>query len=113
MVFLIFGQSNALQYLLQSRFLVPSNIHTIDIYKLLNNFRSSDHPLPIETGKWYGIPVNDRNCTLCNVGKLSDEFHVILYWKSLSILQNQFLHTRYKPSTMTFTELLTTANLKH
>lgn len=112
-MFLIFGQSNALQYLLQSRFLVPSNIHTINIYKPLNNFRTTNHPLPIETGKWYGIPVNDRNCTLCNIGKLSDEFHVILYWKSLSILQKQFLHTRYKPSTMTFTELLTTANLKH
>lgn len=90
------------------------SILTKKFWKPLIKFRTSNHRLPIETGRWYGIPLNDRSCTLCNIGKLADEFHFILECKSLSNLRKQFLPTRYchKPNTLKFRELFTTSNIK-
>ena len=44
----------------------------------LIRFRTTNHKLPIETGRWLNIDRNDRICTLCNSNKLGDEFHYLL-----------------------------------
>lgn len=89
-------------------------ILTKKFWKPLIKFRTANHRLPIETGRWYGIPVNDRSCTLCNSGKLADEYHFILECKFFLTLRKQFLCTKYfqKPSTLKFRELLMTTNIK-
>ena len=39
----------------------PNNFRTI-----LLKFRTTNHRLPVETGKWINMPYNDRSCVLCN-----------------------------------------------
>ena len=38
-------------------------------------FRTVNHKLPIETGRYTRIPRNERVCKMCNGGQLGDEFH--------------------------------------
>ena len=40
-------------------------------------FRTRKHKFPIETGRWRGIPVSDRNYNYCDKD-LCDEFHYLL-----------------------------------
>ena len=42
------------------------SILTRKFRKTFARFRTSYHHLPIETGRWLGIPINDKRCTLCN-----------------------------------------------
>mgnify|MGYP007091342504 CR=1 FL=1 len=44
------------------------------------NFRTGNHFLPVETGRWEGIDITDRTCALCeNVNEIaSEEYHYIL-----------------------------------
>ena len=44
---------------------------------LLCKFRCSNFKLPIETGRWFGIPREQRICTLCDFHKIGDEFHYV------------------------------------
>ena len=44
----------------------------------LCRFRTTNHRFPIETGRWLNIERNERNCTLCNLNKLGDEYHYLL-----------------------------------
>ena len=41
----------------------------------LSRFRTGNHWLPIETGRWSGVPREDRLCPHCN--SLGDEFHFL------------------------------------
>ena len=83
-------------------------------WKPLVKFRTSNHHLPIEVGRWCGIPLADRTCTLCDTGKLADEFHFILECEATSTLRKQFLAPRYcrAPNILKFKELMTSSNLK-
>ena len=45
--------------------------------KILIAFRTRNHRLPIETGRWNSIPVHERVCHLCH-SDIGDEFHYIL-----------------------------------
>ena len=45
-------------------------------YLPLCKFRTSNHKLPVETGRWENIPLNDRKCTFCN-RDIGDEFHYL------------------------------------
>ena len=47
------------------------------IKKMLVSFRKRNHKLPIEIGRWNGVPFNERVCHLCQKD-LRDEFHYIL-----------------------------------
>ena len=40
-------------------------------------FRLFNTHLPIEKGRWLGIPRNERVCRLCNSNQLGDEFHYL------------------------------------
>ena len=41
----------------------------------LCRFRTTNHHLPIETGRWKNIERENRLCHLCNCNKLGDEYH--------------------------------------
>ena len=47
--------------------------------KIICKFRTSDHPLAIETGRYKNIPREFRLCNLCKT--LEDESHFFLYCK--------------------------------
>ena len=44
----------------------------------LCKFRTTNHNLPIEHGRWNNIPRENRKCNLCNLEEIGDEFHYIL-----------------------------------
>ena len=41
-------------------------------------FRTGNTKLPIETGRWFNTPRENRICKLCNSKKIGDEFHYLL-----------------------------------
>ena len=57
------------------------DIPTCNIFKLLR-FRTTNHRLPIETGRWFNIPRNERLCNLCEES-VGDEFHYVMNCKAL------------------------------
>ena len=44
---------------------------------ILLKSRTTNHRLPVETGRWINMPYNERSCVLCNTSKIADEFHYI------------------------------------
>ena len=52
------------------------NIVICWVYKIIKK-KFRDHHLPRETGRWLGIPINDRRCTLCNSRQIADEMHAL------------------------------------
>ena len=53
------------------------NILPTKFREILDKFRTSNHRLPIVTGRWLGIPLDDRRCTFCNTRQLVDEMHFL------------------------------------
>ena len=41
----------------------------------LIKFRTGNHRLPIETGRWENLPLNERKCHLCPKNDIGDEYH--------------------------------------
>ena len=60
----------------------------------LTRLRTSNHRLPIETGRQQNIPRDLRVCTLCNE-TICDEYHFLLVCKHLSQLRKSFLPNYY------------------
>ena len=46
-------------------------------------FRTGNHRLPIETGRWQGTERRNCFCELCNCEDIGDEFHYILKCRAL------------------------------
>ena len=46
-------------------------------YLPLIKSRTNNHRLPVETGGWENIPLNERKCQLCAKNNLGDEYHSI------------------------------------
>ena len=41
-------------------------------------FRTGNHKMPIETGRWLNIELSNRKCELCDKDTIGDEFHYLL-----------------------------------
>ena len=54
-------------------------------------FRTTNHHLPIEIGRWHGTPLCERLCTLCNNVQIADEFHYFLECKALIDIRKDYL----------------------
>ena len=59
--------------------------------KIICKFRTSNHRLPIERGRYYGINREDRTCEFCNSNKICDEFHFVLECNTLIDIRQTFL----------------------
>ena len=46
-----------------------------------NKLRLSNLHIPIETGRWKNVPMQNRKCHLCSTGDVSDEFHYLFICK--------------------------------
>ena len=40
-------------------------------------FKCANHKFPIVTGRYNGLPIDERICTLCNMNEIGDEFHYL------------------------------------
>ena len=76
----------------------------------LCRFRTTNHYLPIETGRWRNIDRENRYCNLCNCQKLGDEYHYVLECSSLNDKRKQLLPKYFmkRHNVVKFFELLST-----
>lgn len=54
------------------------NTLSIKFRNILVKFRTSNHRLPIEVGRWNNLKRHERICNLCNNNQIGDEFHYLL-----------------------------------
>ena len=75
------------------------------------HFRTTNHRLPISTGRWNKIERNNRICTLCEK-ELGDEYHYLLVCKNLTRERNSYLNPKYfdRPNVLKFKNIMTTNN---
>ena len=56
------------------------------------HFRTVNHILPIEYGRWNNIQRENRVCSLCNLQDLGDEFHYLLKWSFMSDMRKNCIN---------------------
>ena len=80
--------------------------------KIFTKFRTSNHKLPIETGRWTNTPRQERVCNICDLEEVGDEFHYIFnckfFKKERESLLGQYYCTR--GNTIKFEELFNTTS---
>lgn len=69
------------------------NFPDFETKRLISKFRTSDHPLAIETGRYKNIPRNSRLCNNCQV--IEDETHFFLTCKNNQNLREHFFESLY------------------
>jgi hypothetical protein len=81
-----------------------------DNYINYSRFRTTNHYLPFETGRWRNIDRENRYCNLCNCQKLGDEYHYVLECSSLNDKRKQLLPKYFmkRHNVVKFFELLST-----
>jgi hypothetical protein len=83
-----------------------------DLRIVYTKFRTCNHRLPIETGRWHNIDRDNRMCNFCNQC-IGDEYHFLLCCPSLQNLRNLYLPPYYckYPSIDKFVSLMSTKYL--
>ena len=61
----------------------------------LCKFKCANHKLPIVTGRYQGIPVDERICTLCDIPDVGDEFHYLYKCSYFNDLRIRCLNRQY------------------
>jgi hypothetical protein len=75
--------------------------------QLLCKFRTCNHRLPIEIGRWQVIERHNRTCNICDKNEIGDEFHYVLQCPSLHDDRRRLLDSTY----LTRVNVLNFANL--
>ena len=82
-------------------------------YLLIIKFRTSNHNLPVETGRWEDVPLDERMCQLCTKTDIGGEFHYLLCCKYFDSerkrLMKPYFYTR--PNMLNFKDLLCSDDL--
>ena len=80
-------------------------------YIIFCKFRTINHKLPIETGRWQNIERQNRKCTLCNTD-IGDEYHYILNCPSFINERKNYIKKRFyeRPNTIFFKEIMSSEN---
>lgn len=76
-------------------------------------FRTRNHKLPIECGRWRNIDVSERKCHLCH-SDVGDEFHFLLCCPSIATERRKYIDRYYyrRPNILKFDELMNTKNIR-
>ena len=74
-------------------------------------FRTRNHRFPVELGRWYGKPLNERICHFCN-SDLGDEYHYLLACSKFDMERKQYLKPYYykRPNVLKYHEIMNTKN---
>ncbi len=83
-----------------------------NVYTLCR-FRTLNHKLPIEAGRWQNIERDDRKCHLCNNSELGDEYHYIFTCSFFNNDRKKFINNyfRNRPNILKFHDLMNSTNL--
>lgn len=76
--------------------------------KSVCKFRTSNHKLAIEKGRYSNVPRNQRFCNMCNANVIGDEFHFVFECKNLDILRQKLIPKFYtdRPNILKFEKLM-------
>ena len=112
---LIQNSPKALNYRIFKEQLKTENyLHTLDDNCLFEfcKFRTLNHKLPIEYGRWHNIARNMHFRNLCNQNEIGDECHYILECKFFNSIQKDYIDTYFikRPSAIKFGHLMKTKN---
>ena len=80
----------------------------------LCKFRTTNHKLAVEQGRYANVVRHQRFCNICNERKLGDEYHFIMECVSLDDIRRTYL-PRYivrHRNTLAFTRLMTTSSVR-
>ena len=77
------------------------------------SFRTRNHRLPVETGRWQNIVLQERKCNLCS-NAVGDEFHYMLVCDKLKEQRQNFIKACFykRPNTLKYGSLMTSKNTK-
>ena len=76
-------------------------------------FRTRNHRLPIEVGRWRGVPLQERTCSYCT-NDVGDEFHFLLVCKHFKESRSKYIHRYFyrNPNILKFEQLMSTTSKK-
>ena len=79
--------------------------------KIFIAFRTRNHRLPVERGRWNGTALRDRMCFLCNKD-VGDEFHYLLSCTHFRTIRIKYINRYYydHPNTLKFKQLMNSEN---
>ena len=81
--------------------------------KTLTAFRTRNHRLPVEIGRWSSISLSERMCFFCDT-ELGDEFHYIFKCPQFSESRSSYIKPFYSrhPNTYKYNLLMNSNNKK-
>ena len=76
-------------------------------------FRTTNHRLPVELGRYSNIPRVERKCTKCQNDRVGDEFHFLFECPLLNIIRRKYLPVKFNrnPNTLLYKELMCSKHL--
>ena len=76
-------------------------------------FRTGNHKLPVETGRWDGTDVSDRKCPLCSINDIGDEYHYLFKCPHFTSERSKYIKPYYyrRPNMLKFGELFRSTNV--
>ena len=82
-------------------------------YLSLCKFPTSNHKLPIEVGRWEGVPLNERKCLHCNMD-IGHEFHYLFKCSHFTNERTSYLKPYFyrRPNILKLRELYSSSNRK-
>lgn len=81
-------------------------------YIPLAKYRTGNHHLPIEVGRWENIDISERKCTLCNKNDTGDEMHYLLICPFFTQYRIKHVKRYYytHPNILKFQQLMCSVN---
>ena len=88
------------------------NVLPYDLACVLCKFRTCNHRLPIEAGRFVNLPRNERTCTCSN--KLGDEFHFLFECTHVKDLRSKYLDVNVVncPNTFKFYNVMNSTDMR-
>ena len=81
-------------------------------YSKIIKYRTGNHRLPVETGRWDDIPLNERNCKYCTNDDIGDEYHYLFTCDFFKSDRKLYLKPYFyvKPNIRKYRELFTSTD---
>ena len=83
------------------------------VYYPIIRFRTTNHKLPVELGRWENVPFDERKCIKCNSSSLGDEFHYLLECNYFARERHMFLKKYFykHPNIIKYKKLMTSTDI--
>ena len=81
-------------------------------YSKIIKYRTGNHRLPVETGRWDDIPSNERKCKICTTDDIGDEYQFLFTCDFFKSDRKLYLKPYFyvKPNIRKYMELFTSTN---